>query len=169
MTQTRIRRLTPEPMTAESFAPFGEVMEARARPADHREFFPVACDIDGRPTLDVIWQPYAGRRFVELERHFNVTQTFVPLEGSPAVVAVAAPTGPDDVPRPEDVRAFLIDPAKGYAYKTGTWHSLDRYLLEPPGASFVILNVDPNPTEVVDYEERFGVTFEIADGSKSFD
>ena len=93
-------------MTAEAFAPFGEVMEAKARPAEHREFFPITCDVDGRPTLDVIWQPFAGRRFVELERHFNITQTFVQLEGSPSVVAVAAPTGPDDVPRPEDVGPF---------------------------------------------------------------
>ena len=59
------------------------------------------------------------------------------------------------------MRAFLIDPGKGYAYKIGTWHSLDRYLLRPPGASFVILNVDPNPSQFVDYAERFGVEFEV--------
>ena len=29
--------------------------------------------------------------------------------------------------------------------------SLDRYVLSPPGATFVILNVDPNPTQIVDY------------------
>ena len=46
---------------------------------------------------------------------------------------MAAPTDLDDavieaVPKPEEVRAFLIDPGKGYAYKTGTStrrHSLD--------------------------------------------
>ena len=160
---TTIHTLTVEPMTADSFRPFGEVMEARERPADERQFFPVTFDIQGRTTVDVIWQPFAGRQFTELERHFNVTQTFIPLDGSPAVVAVAAPTGPEEIPAPEDVRAFLIDPGKGYAYKTGTWHSLDRYILSPPGASFVILNVDPNPTEVVDYDERFGITFEVED------
>ena len=119
--------------------------------------------------MDVIWQPFEGRRFRLLERHFAVTQAFIPLEGSPAVVAVAAPTDiedPDAIPRPEDVRAFLIDPGKGYAYKTGTWHSLDRYLLRPPGASFVILNVDPNPTQFVDYAERFGVEFEVGRGGR---
>lgn len=157
----KVQKLKVEPMTAESFHPFGEMVEARGRPLDRREFFPVSFDVDGRTTVDVIWQPYAGKTFTRLERHFNVTQTFIPLEGSLAVVAVAAPTGPDEIPLPEDVRAFLIDPARGYAYKTGTWHSLDRYILSPPGASFVILNVDPNPTEVVDYEERSGVTFEV--------
>ena len=160
----RIVRLPIEPMTAESFAPYGEVIEARERPADGRRFFPVDFRIDGRTTVDVIWQPTEGRRFRLLERHFAVTQAFIPLEGAPAVVAVAAPTDLDDaeaVPKPEEVRAFLIDPGKGYAYKIGTWHSLDRYLLEPPGASFLILNVDPNPTQFVDYGERFGVEFEV--------
>lgn len=163
----RVHTLNVEPMTAEAFAPFGEVMEAKARPPEARQFFPITCEVNGRTTLDVIWQPHAGRQFKLLERHFNVTQTFVPLEGSPAVVAVAPPTDLDDpaaVPRPEDVRAFLIDPTKGFAYKVGTWHSLDRYILSPPGASFVIMNVDPNPTQFVDYEEEFGVVFEVDAG-----
>ena len=159
-------RLPIEPMTAEAFAPYGELMEARERPADGRRFFPIDFRIDGRTTVDVIWQPIEGRKFRLLERHFAVTQAFIPLEGAPAVVAVARPTDLDDpeaIPKPEEVRAFLIDPGKGYAYKTGTWHSLDRYLLKPPGASFIILNVDPNPTQVVDYAERFGVEFEVGE------
>ena len=162
----KIHRLQIEPMTAESFAPYGEVLEPKERPATGRRFFPLDFRIRGRARVDVIWQPFEGRRFRLLERHFAVTQAFVPLEGSPAVVAVAPPTDPEDrdaIPKPEEVRAFLIDPGKGYMYRTGTWHSLDRYLLAPPGASFVILNVDPNPTQVVDYGEFFGVEFEIGE------
>ncbi len=158
----RVRRLPVQPMTSAAFAPYGELLEPRERPADGRRFFPADFLCEGRPTVDVIWQPAEGRRFRLLERHFAVTQTFVPLGGAPSVVAVAPPTGPEAVPRPEDVRAFLIDPAVGYAYRVGTWHSLDRFPLEPPGASFVILNVDPNPTQVVDYGERFGVEFEVS-------
>ncbi len=161
---TRTHKLKVEVMTAESFRPFGEVMEAKSMPAEQREFFPAPFAIDGRPTLDVIWQPYQGRTFTELERHFNVTQAFFPLSGSLAVVAVAAPTDRNDpkaIPEPEDVHAFLIDGTQGFVYKTGTWHSLDRYILSPPGASFVILNVDPNPTQVVDYATERGITFEV--------
>jgi len=153
-------------MTAESFAPFGTVMEPKSRPADGRRFFSVPCEINGRPTLDVIWQPAAELTFSLLERHFNVTQTFVPLEGSPAVVAVAPPTDPSDptaIPPPDAVRAFLTEPGRGYAYHVGTWHSLNRYLLAPPGATFLILNVDPNPTQVVDYAKEFGCSFRIGD------
>lgn len=156
-----VHRLKVEPMTADSFRPFGEMVETKAMPSHERQFFSVPFAIDGKTTVDVIWQPFAGKTFTQLERHFNVTQTFVPLGGSLAVVAVAPPTGPDEIPNPEDVRAFLIDPERGYAYKVGTWHSLDRYILSPPGASFVILNVDPNPTEVVDYEQTRGIAFEV--------
>ena len=159
-----VHKLKVELMTTESFAPFGEVMEAKERPPDARRFFPITFEIEGKTTVDVIWQPYAERTFSTLERHFNVTQSFIPLEGSLAVVAVAPPTDLDNreaIPEPEDVRAFLIDPAKGFAYKTGTWHSLNRYILCPPGASFIILNVDPNPSQVVDYEKEFNVSFEV--------
>lgn len=161
---SRIHELSIEPMTAETFRPFGELIDAKAHPSHERRFFPVPFEIDGRTTVDVIWQPAAGLEFNLLERHFNVTQAFIPLSGAPSVVAVAPPTDPDDpdaLPRPEQVRAFRIAPGVGYVYKTGTWHSLDRYLLEPGGASFVILNVDPNPTQEVDYEERFGARFRI--------
>ena len=33
---TRLHKLTIEPMTKESFKPFGEVLDAGERPADHR-------------------------------------------------------------------------------------------------------------------------------------
>jgi hypothetical protein len=40
-----------------------------------------------------------------------------------------------------------------------SWHSLDRYLLAPPGGSFLMLNTAPNPTQIVDYQESISVTY----------
>jgi ureidoglycolate hydrolase len=157
-----IYTLKVEPMTEETFAPYGIVLDARERPADRREFFPVDFQADGRTTVHVIWQPYAGRQFSRLERHFGVTQSFVQLSGTQAVVCAAAPTDmhdPQAIPQPEQIRAFLIDPARGFAFHRGTWHSLDRYLLEPPGGTFLILNTDPNPTQIVDYQTNSSVTY----------
>jgi ureidoglycolate hydrolase len=111
-----------------------------------------------------------------LERHHNVTQTFVPLGRSPAIVAVAAPTAsdPDAIPAPEDVHAFLLDGSRGYVLQKGAWHSLDRYPLEPPSAEIIIITsrhtqreletVAPaewHLTQQIDYAARFGVTFEL--------
>ncbi len=184
---TKVHRLEIEPMTEESFSPYGYVLSARDRPADHRIIAPVDFQADGRGTLGVIWQPYQGvkRRvggprhapdgstdvgwyqfqglvFSQLERHFAVTQSFIQMSGSPAVVAVAEATDMDDPmasPDPEDVRAFLIDSSKGYVLKRGTWHSLNRYILAPPGATFAILNSNPNPTQIVDYGESYSLTY----------
>ena len=156
------QRLAIEPMTAESFAPFGWIAESSGMPDDRRIMTPSRFECDGRTTIHTIWQPAAGRSFSRLERHFGVTQTFFQLSGSPSVVCVAPPTDPDDsraVPRPADVRAFLIDPGRGFSFARGTWHSLDRYVLAPPGATFVILNSDPNPTQIVDYSNGTSLRF----------
>jgi ureidoglycolate lyase len=160
-----LHELTIEPLTAKAFKPFGKVLDAPQRPANRRTLvYDKGFGVDGKTTLGVIWQPFSGLTFSRLERHFNVTQAFVPLSGSLAVVAVAAPTDCDDpaaVPTPAQVRAFLIDGSVGFRYHVGTWHSLDRYVLHPPGATFAIINVEPNPTQVVDYADTFGVVFKI--------
>jgi CspA family cold shock protein len=53
-----------------------------------------------------------------MERNFGVTQAFFQLSGAPTVVAAAAPTDPDPlaIPEPDQIRAFLIDPSKGYGF-----------------------------------------------------
>ena len=163
---TRRHRLAIEPMTAGAFAPFGRLVESSGMPGDRRVMTPARFECDGRTTVHTIWQPHAGRSFSRLERHFGVTQTFFQLSGSPSVVCVAPPTDLDDpnaVPRPADVRAFLIDPSTGFSFDLGTWHSLDRYVLAPPGATFVILNVDPNPTQIVDYANGTSLRFSDLD------
>ncbi len=171
-------RITVLPLTADSFAPFGEVLAASDRPPDFtgissagwRSSFASASP----PEVMTYRSRFSGFRFRMLERHHYVTQTFIPLGGAPAIVAVAAPTAADDVPRPQDVRAFLLDGSAGYVLYAGTWHSLDRYPLNPPHADIVIVTdretqreLEANPggpwerTESADYAERFGIEFEL--------
>ena len=140
------------PMTAESFAPYGEVFGLADR-GPERIMTATGFRHEGRVTVSTIWNPAGGHEFSRLERHFAVTQGFVQLSGAPAVVCVAPPTALDDpsaVPKPGDVVGFLIDPAQGYLLHRGTWHALDRCVLAPAGASFLIINSDPNPTQMID-------------------
>ncbi len=156
----RIHTLIVEPMTEESFEPFGELWCAEEKPSDRRILSPTSYSHDGRSTVHVIWQPQGSLRFDQLERHFGVTQSFVQLSGDPAVVCAAPPTDPNDlndVPPPEAVRAFLIDPGTGYSFKRGTWHSLNRHILDQCGATFLILNSAPNPTQLVNYQTGRGL------------
>ena len=167
---THRHHLEIEPMTTESFAPFGRLVESSAMPDDRRVMTPSQFECDGRTTVHTIWQPHAGRSFSRLERHLGVSQTFFQLCGSPSVVCAAPPTDLDNplaIPHPENVRAFLIDPGKGFSFARGTWHSLDRFVLAPPGATFVILNVDPNPTQIVDYANGTSLRFADLDSDSA--
>ena len=152
----RTVKLRIEPMTEEAFSPYGEIWDATERPSDRRQSFPVHFQPQGKPTASVMWQPYQTLTFTKLERHFHATHVFIPVSGSLAAVAVSLPTDENDptaVPDPSDLRAFLIDGTKGFNYKKGTWHSLDRYILSPPGTTFVTFNQSPNPTQTVDFKE----------------
>ena len=180
---TRIVRIAAEPLTEASFKPFGQVIGEHDRAPDFQgEKGTSRWNVDfqgGRAHLGYIKTPYQGLAFTTLERHLRLSQTFIPLGGGPAVVAVAAPTALDDreaIPRPEDVHAFVLDGSKGYVLAPGTWHSLDRFPLAPPDARFVMITDRETAddlddahagrggwrfTQEVDYAARFGVEFEI--------
>jgi len=177
----KVHELRVEPLTEEAFRPFGQVIEAKDRAPDFRGASGTqgwAIDYQaGRTRVMLLQTPYLGLGFKTMERHFELTQVFIPLGGSPAVLAVAAPTDPGDraaCPRPDDVRAFLLDGTKGYALGKGTWHSLDRFPLSPPDTRFVILTDEETAadldlayrgaggwrlTQEVDFEAQLGVTF----------
>lgn len=178
---TRTVYIPVERLTEESFRPFGELVGTADREPDFRGITSVGWKadfaVDGPPMIMLLSSRSEGLRFRRLERHFGVTQTFIPLGGAPAVVAVAAPTDPDPgaIPAPEDVRGFLIDGSAGYVLKRGTWHSLDRYPLMDQASQIVIISgrrtqqeLEHAPqdqwklTQDVDYQARFGVTFEFA-------
>jgi ureidoglycolate lyase len=167
----RVQRIRVEPLTEAAFRPFGQVLGAADRAPDYRGDggaygWRVGFQADGTLRVSVSVAPFQGLGFRKLERHHHVTQTFVPLDGAPAVVAVAAPTDPQAIPAPDEVRAFLVDGSRGYLLARGTWHSLDRFPLAPPATVFVVLNEeetarDPARSQIVDYGARMGLTFEI--------
>jgi len=180
---TRVVRLVVEPLSEAAFAPFGAVIEEKPRPPDfYGAKGTLGWNVEfqgGRPLLSLLKTPYQGFAFTKLERHLRLSQTFIPLGGATAVVAVAPPSGSEDramVPKPDDVRAFLLDGSKGYVLAPGTWHSLDRFPLEPPDTRFVMITDHETAsdlaaayagkggwqlTQEVDFEQRFGVRFEI--------
>lgn len=178
-----VHAVTIELLTEEAFAPFGQIISAKDRTPDFvTQSGTQGWAVDfrsGKPLIMLLRTPYQGLRVSKLERHFNVSQTFLPLGGSPAVVAVAPSSRTDDreaVPSPDQIRAFLLDGTKGYALAPGTWHSLDRFPLYRPDTSWVIITDHETQedltaayagqggwhfTQEVDYAARFGVTFAL--------
>ena len=119
-----IHSIKAESLTREAFSPFGELLDVDESDVSQATSTPVNFQ-GGKVRVGTALLPYKGLRLTGMEQHFHVTQAFIPISGAPAVVAVAAPPPQDDpnvIPKPQDVRAFLIDGTVGYLLHKGTWH-----------------------------------------------
>jgi ureidoglycolate lyase len=152
-----MREVTPEPLTADAFAPFGEVIEA----SDRAEVMPInygwttryndLADIevgDGRAIISLFRsKPLSPLVLKIFERHPLGSQAFMPVEGRPYLVAVA-PRGDFD---PARVRVFRAGPHQGVNYAKGTWH---HFLLALEAESdFLVIDRDGGPGENLDEVE----------------
>ena len=172
-----VREIRIEPLTEARFRPFGQIVAARRSAPSYRSGggsvgWLLDFQTSGRTRLSVSRTPFHGLRFRTLERHFHVTQTFIHLEGPPAVLAVAPPGGgaSGPAPEPDTVHAFLLDGTRGVLLSRGTWHSPARYPLRPPATVFAVISdhetaSDPTLSQEVDYHERYGLTFRLTPGS----
>ena len=123
-------RLAVEPVTAEAIAPFGAILgrpatETRKESAYYGPAIAVSRPVDfaceGQVDLSLATLRRRPGRVRYLERHFQHTQTFIPLGGKPFVVVLAPPTE-GDMPNLAQARAFRIDGAQGLALHVGVWH-----------------------------------------------
>jgi ureidoglycolate lyase len=103
-----------QPMTRESFAPFGVLVDSRGS---------VEIDLgEGKPSLTGATSERRPFRFDFMARHRLSMQVFSPLASSRSVIAVAPPND-EDAPDVEKIVAFLVDGRLPYAYHKGTWHT----------------------------------------------
>jgi ureidoglycolate lyase len=152
-----MRELAPEPLTADAFAPFGEVIEA----SDRAEVMPInygwttrfnaLADVavaEGRAIISIFRsKPLEPLVLKIFERHPLGSQAFMPLQGRPYLVAVA-PAGDFDVGR---VRVFRAGPHQGVNYARGTWH---HFLLALEAESdFLVVDREGGPGENLDEVE----------------
>ena len=174
-----------EPLVAEAFEPFGQIIERRASPptfaGSHVAAWRMDFGADGPVDLMLNRFVFMPMEFSEMERHFNVTQSFIPLGGSSSVMVVAPRTardGKEARPRPGTVRAFYVGGTQGILLWKGTWHALTRFPARPPHADFALITgletqlelerqkADgsmPKLTEVCDFAKADGVTFKVVD------
>jgi ureidoglycolate lyase len=124
------RRLKLETATPEALAPFGALLGRRADlrivPIDYYAGSvvlsrPVNYECSSNTELSLATLQRRPFQVHYLERHFQHTQTFIPLGGKP-FVAVFAPPSDAPLPDPEAVRAFRFDGSAGFCLHRGTWH-----------------------------------------------
>ena len=138
--------LKAEPLTADAFAPFGDVMDARTsasfpinagRTQRHHDLATVETLGENAHTLINIFvsQPITlPLELTFLERHPQGSQAFMPLHQERFIVVVAPPGEHID---PSDVRAFVTDGRQGVNYHAGTWHAIQS-VLEREGEFLVV-------------------------------
>lgn len=148
--------LPVEPLTAEAFAAFGDVIEATSAARHHpindglAERYHDLARLDtqaggGRPLLNIFRAKGQAlpRRIEALERHRLGSQAFVALSPQRFLVVVAPPA---DAPDPAQLRAFLASPGQGVNYAAGTWHH-PLIALDSGGDFLVIDRGDPGEVD----------------------
>lgn len=137
-------KLILEPLAAEPFAAFGDVLEV-PHPSGRTYFDGALGNLRpaARPSLSLARReelsslPLTAR---QMERHQFSSQSFVPLEAGRWLVMVAphaAGGGPDMA----NGRAFLAGPHQGVTYKADTWHH-PLTILDRPAAFAIYMWLD---------------------------
>lgn len=124
-------KLTPQPLTRERFAPYGDVVESTSiemQPMNEARFerFDDLCNIDVDDSGHVAVSITRCRaptalplRIVMVERHPLGSQAFVPLKPCRMVVVVAPP---GETVEAGELKAFVTNGRQGINYHRGTWH-----------------------------------------------
>lgn len=129
-----MRSLTPEGLSPEAYAPFGDVVSAdrpdvAAKPANQgtaarRDHLADVASLRPHATLNVCSFRCAPRtawpmEVALLERHPLSTQVFIPMNARRYLVLVALG---GDAPDLSTARAFVAGASQGVSYRPGVWH-----------------------------------------------
>lgn len=138
-------QISPEPLTAEAFAPFGHVFTVPAEKGRTYLDQQLATARPGWKTSLSVSRSGAPAVLpltaTKMERHAYSTQTFVPLEPARYLIMVA-PNASDGGPDAARARAFIASPGQGITYAMNTWHHPMTVLDAPAGFAVMMWRED---------------------------
>ncbi|MEP3783660.1 ureidoglycolate lyase [Ascidiaceihabitans sp.] len=130
-------RIKTRTLTADAFAPYGDVMAASGTPDKMinqgkcgRFHDQASLDFtDGQAGISIFKgeKETLPLRLEMVERHPMGSQAFVPMSADPFLVVVAR----DDNGTPSDPVAFITAPGQAINFHRGTWHGVLTPLSEP--------------------------------------
>ena len=137
-TRSEIRTITAEPLSVEGFAEFGDVLTTSGDPLPHvygdamDVYQPAMHECDVETEFIVTRYRIREPRVLFLERHNQITQTFIPLGDAPFVLTVAPPGAPleNGLPTLDSVRAFVVPSDAAAKAHRGTWHEVPLPLVD---------------------------------------
>ncbi len=151
------------PLTADAFAPFGDVLEVAGDPDKiinqglcGRYHDRAQLDFsDGKAGISLFNAQARSLPFTldMMERHPDGSQAFIPMTHTAFVVIVA----PDDGGKPGQPRAFLTNPGQAVNYHRATWHGV----LTPISAPGLFAVVDRIGSGANLQEHWFDTPYEI--------
>jgi len=159
------RIITAQPLTRESFAPFGDVIDTGGdnhfpinggRCERYHDLARVEAAGDDARVLMSIFKgtPYAfPLKLTMVERHPFGSQAFMPLSPRPFLVVVCL----DGAEGPAEPHAFLTAPGQGVNYPRNLWHGV----LTPIGEKQDFLVVDRGGGGINVEEFHFSHPYEI--------
>ena len=156
-----MRLMTARPLTAEAFAPYGEVLAA---PREFGRTYIEQRLANGRPTAAPslsfsLAKPIASLPLhaTQMERHEFSSQSFVPMDPGRWFVIVA-PIAANDGPDENRVEAFVAEPGQGVTYGMNVWHHPLSVIGDPIRfAIFMWLERSRTDEEFVSLAEPFQV------------
>lgn len=160
-------RIKTQPLTAEAFAPFGDVLDVRGDPdklinqglcGRYHDRASLDFGPDGRAGISIFnAQPRSLPYLLDLvERHPEGSQAFVPMHTNPFLVIVA----PDLGGTPGSPRAFVTDGTQAINFHRGIWHGV-LTPLQAPGLFAVLDRIGTTPNLE---EHRFDQPFQVIGG-----
>ena len=130
-----VHTITAELATLENTARFGQLLYAEGEGLPHVYGDSLHTYKVGRleaagpvEEIEYIWtlnHHNRGQRVLYLERHLNITQSFIPL-GAPIVAILAAPDARLDngMPALDEIRAFVVPAYAAFNMHRGCWHEV---------------------------------------------
>jgi ureidoglycolate hydrolase len=111
-----------QPLNAEAFRPYGQVLQPKQLIYPESE--------EGRVAMEMLTVKYrsSAKKMDQFAIHFSYNQTFIPVQGSLVLVVAPPPRNRDagaahyDLDY-EKVAAFLVDPGQAAFIFKGTWHN----------------------------------------------
>lgn len=145
--------LVARPLTAEAFAPYGEVFAVPetvgVRTAFDKGLANLRPDVPASLSI-ILAAPVPQPILVDvIERHVFTSQSFVPIAPARWVIVVAPGTA-EDGPDLAAAEAFLPAPGQGITLAPGTWHAPLTVLDAPaPFALLMWRDYGPDDEEVI--------------------
>ena len=151
----RVITLKPQPLTAESLAPFGRMLNL-----DRTE---IVCT-DGVLTARITHAPLRDLAAAQphfLNRHMEETQIFVPLGGKDGLFFVGPPSETPDSFDPEKAALFHFPGDCAIQMHVGTWHVAPFAVSEPIDYINIQGNKVSEYTDGYDFKERDDLVFQF--------